>query len=1334
MKKILLLTAIVFSLSAAPALAATLHVAPIAAGLGDCSTVGNACTITTALGAANPGDTIVLGAGSYAAFGEIDITLDYLTLRGPNYTLEGNDGGRGAEAIFDGAGSEYIFGIAANNVTIEGIRIDASANETVWAGIRIMPGGFDRWAIRNNVILGINDTAQAPGEGIPNHSFGIHGVAQTSNGSDTMTGGLITGNYIHTLGKSTALTGANVSSGVGVYLEGVAGEDADCNYIDQFTCGVWVYDNEFEDLFTGQRQTLQGITTPGGMEYSYGVFIAQDPYNTSPNNGAWVGGNADLAPAADDNIYNEDDVLAGAATKLAVGVRIGIGGSTVNENNVSFNDEVTTLVINEGRKATISELILASFFKTLYPRVFGEGTDVYTEVEADALYLSDATATIVEVQDAGGDDVELIVRPGGESASYKISLDNNGDFNLRFGARLLFDGPLRDGPVNGVLSVDLRGTEGDDLLTVDFNNGNPLPPNFTWFNRDTGDTGGFDALTLRGDEQLDYMTIVMTDFQPNPFSGWIYFEPQAPTGNEAPMISGADTRQLVFEGLEPIDDLLIVNTKYSVVLPDDIDHEVNVINGPFRYGFDTFQINGGSDKTFEEINFANKKNVHIYGADDNGSGDGNDIFTVFTDDGDAPNLLLNLYLWGGSDFAAGPLTVLDDATDDYFVVRPSADFPVYIDGGEFDNGDYLFLDCAATNNDCQPGLLTADLMAPVAVDGDTDGSITGFEPVYYANIESTADALTNDIVIKKELVGFAAQGAHPGDDLEYRVTLYNRSGGNLNLAAGDSLWVTDVIDHRLSLIEQSVVTEAGTVDVTDNRAMLWLLEGFTFADQDSISMTYTAIVNTLITTDDITNYASILNPDAEDEQNLSVFVGAGAYYEHYAHTDLDVLDVFGFPVAAAIQASLFYETEAGPRYMVGLYAGAKDPTQGNIGAMLCRVPDTNQQVGWDGGLGNLWFSCGEGLPAKDGLFSPLVMTDLFQDSAGRIWLTSWGFDGLYYSDDGGQTWQSALADLSGGQGGAPDGIPDGFAQIYSITEDILGTLFISANNGDMYRSFDRGVTWQKAKQLPMGSADTAYSLEADPTIAGRLYAGTFGDSLYVTTDFAETWDRPELDGLGSGYIYDIEFDPLSGNLFVGTAQGIYYSADEGDSWSGLNSAFPEPTHPPEIRTLAFDANGAFFASTWGQGVWFSPQWQASSLDQFALKAGNILQVNVANGFVHVLTDTGATFRFAYEGGTSQSVDTEEFTAELPQGYSLDQNYPNPFNPTTSIAFSLPQTAQINLTVYDVLGRRVATLVNGQLAAGQHTVQFEASHLPSGMYLYRLSTPTGSITQKMMLLK
>jgi hypothetical protein len=91
-------------------------------------------------------------------------------------------------------------------------------------------------------------------------------------------------------------------------------------------------------------------------------------------------------------------------------------------------------------------------------------------------------------------------------------------------------------------------------------------------------------------------------------------------------------------------------------------------------------------------------------------------------------------------------------------------------------------------------------------------------------------------------------------------------------------------------------------------------------------------------------------------------------------------------------------------------------------------------------------------------------------------------------------------------------------------------------------------------------------------------------------------------------------------------------------------------------------------------------------------------------------------------------------AGLPTKFSLGQNYPNPFNPTTTIEYALPAGANVKLTVSDLLGREIATLVNEFQGAGSHSVQFSAANLPSGVYYYTVQAGTYVGTKKMLLLK
>jgi hypothetical protein len=89
---------------------------------------------------------------------------------------------------------------------------------------------------------------------------------------------------------------------------------------------------------------------------------------------------------------------------------------------------------------------------------------------------------------------------------------------------------------------------------------------------------------------------------------------------------------------------------------------------------------------------------------------------------------------------------------------------------------------------------------------------------------------------------------------------------------------------------------------------------------------------------------------------------------------------------------------------------------------------------------------------------------------------------------------------------------------------------------------------------------------------------------------------------------------------------------------------------------------------------------------------------------------------------------------LPLSLTLEQNYPNPFNPSTTISFTLPQNEIVRLVVYNSFGQEIATLADGQLRQGRHTVAFDAQDLPSGLYLYELRAGDSRLTRKMMLLE
>ncbi len=103
-------------------------------------------------------------------------------------------------------------------------------------------------------------------------------------------------------------------------------------------------------------------------------------------------------------------------------------------------------------------------------------------------------------------------------------------------------------------------------------------------------------------------------------------------------------------------------------------------------------------------------------------------------------------------------------------------------------------------------------------------------------------------------------------------------------------------------------------------------------------------------------------------------------------------------------------------------------------------------------------------------------------------------------------------------------------------------------------------------------------------------------------------------------------------------------------------------------------------------------------------------------------------------GTYEYSDAVEAEVIGPLTFGLEQNYPNPFNPATTIKYSIPEMSKVSLTLFNLLGEEVTTLVNEEKSAGNYTVEFNAANLPSGVYFYRIQAGNFVETKKMVLMK
>ena len=213
--------------------------------------------------------------------------------------------------------------------------------------------------------------------------------------------------------------------------------------------------------------------------------------------------------------------------------------------------------------------------------------------------------------------------------------------------------------------------------------------------------------------------------------------------------------------------------------------------------------------------------------------------------------------------------------------------------------------------------------------------------------------------------------------------------------------------------------------------------------------------------------------------------------------------------------------------------------------------------------------------------------------------------------------------------------------------------------------------------------------------------------------------------------------------FIGLKGGNAPLGSWGGSWLAADTVTPNPT------MWALNDQGLFGDRVagdkiWGRSVTF-PSGTAGGAVEFKFGANYAaassdaggttpLDNEGAFGYNHLLrlTDSAPT-TVTYFFGDFRT-DVKDVASMDAKNFRLYQNYPNPFNPSTTINFSLPVDGNVVLKVYNVLGKEVATLLNGFEKAGGKEVSFNASNLPSGMYIYTIKSGNFSASKKMMLLK
>ncbi len=331
-------------------------------------------------------------------------------------------------------------------------------------------------------------------------------------------------------------------------------------------------------------------------------------------------------------------------------------------------------------------------------------------------------------------------------------------------------------------------------------------------------------------------------------------------------------------------------------------------------------------------------------------------------------------------------------------------------------------------------------------------------------------------------------------------------------------------------------------------------------------------------------------------------------------------------------------------------------------------------------------------------------------------------DCILYSNDNGDSWQN----VSGGP------VTTSIYGFFEHQENILAYCPLG-----VFRSTDGGLTWTNTS----GSIGVIVSMIEHNN---NLFLITTSTGVFKSTDNGLTWAESNEGIVVTQPFFDLpgeEIWSLGDNLYFLNQAGKYYqSTDDGENWSTFNPNFIPRFS--KVESVTRMQSGVYMR--------LSKFNTSTSTNEHSLFYGNDANgewINITDNLpienmgYEIIELNGYLFAAfwssdeeVYRRNVSSITSVENIAGTLPTKYSLEQNYPNPFNPATNIRFSIPESKNVLLKVYNTLGEEVVELVNQNLSVGSYNYDFNASLLPSGVYFYSLQAGNFSEVKKMILLR